>query len=75
MRRFVKLYRLNGAKGLVLYQKNAYVILMQAISGNPCTNTWALGSGVGRDRSGIPRLIPRTHRDLIRRGDIFTIRL
>jgi len=69
MRVFYKLARLQGRRGLVMYTKNCYVLTMQAVGGHRLHATHSLGMSVKRDRSGIPKIIPRVHRSRIRQGD------
>jgi hypothetical protein len=48
---------------------------MQAVAGMKIPSTQALGPGVARTRSGLPRVIPAVIRDRIRRGDTFLLRI
>jgi hypothetical protein len=48
---------------------------MQAVSDGPKAKTRDLGAIVGTTRDGLPRLIPRSDRERIRRGDVITLRL
>jgi len=76
VRFFHSLYRSQGIRGLVLYTKNAYILLMQAVAtGKRPHNARNLGSVVGLDRSGIPSVIPREHRRRIRSGDRQILRI
>jgi hypothetical protein len=74
VRTFHRIYRKQGTRGLILFTKNSYVLLMQAVAGTP-GSSWLLGHGVKMDRTGIPVSIPRQHRDLIRRGNTTIIRI
>lgn len=48
---------------------------MQAVGGHKAQNPRLLGVVVGRDRSGIPSVIPAEHRKRIRQGDRFILRM
>jgi hypothetical protein len=50
-------------------------LLQQSIGGHILPDTRPLKVTVGRSRSGIPRLIPRTHRMKILSGDVRVIKL
>jgi hypothetical protein len=65
----------NGQMALVLHLKVALFALYSYISGNPITSTYALGSGMRLDRSGLPLAWGPTIRRLIREGNIDYIRL
>lgn len=66
-----------GKKGLVLYLKTAQVMLQQGLSGSQLkANSRSIGkTGVSASSDGLPRVIPRFARELIRRGDLPTLRL
>lgn len=72
------LYVLSRKSGLaytVKYLKASTSLLMQAISGVPHKDTRELGCAISRTNKGLPRIIPRLHRDHIRKGNVFYIRL
>lgn len=75
MRVFHQLSRSQGRKGLVLYTKNCYVLTMQAVGGHRLHASHSLGMAVGRDRGGLPSIIPREHRRRIRQGDKTILRI
>lgn len=60
---------------MVLYLKAAQVLLQQSVGGQRLPDTRPLKAAVSRSRSGIPRLIPREHRLLIKAGSRREIRL
>jgi hypothetical protein len=74
MATFQRVYRHQGLRGLVILTKSLYVLTMQAMAGRQAAPQ-ALGPGVARSRSGLPRIIPRQHRARIRNGDRFLLRL
>lgn len=67
----------RGSRGLTLYLKVAHVLLMQGLPGSLMKpNSRDIGkTAVSTSRDGLPRLIPKRHRALIRRGDRTIIRL
>jgi len=69
MRCYTNILRTKGVKGLVLYTKSCNILLMQSVGGTRLHDSGQLGPRVARDRTGIPRVIPRAHRILIRQGD------
>nr|UJQ92446.1 MAG: putative RNA-dependent RNA polymerase [Mitoviridae sp.] len=73
----VHLARKNGVKGLVMYLKTAHVCLMQSLPGSVLRhNSREIGKvAVARCRDGLPRIIPRGSRRLIRKGHVGCIRL
>lgn len=76
IRFFHRLLKAQGVRGLVLYTKNAYILLMQSVAtGKRAHNARNLGSVVGQDRSGIPLVIPAEHRKRIRAGDRTLLRI
>lgn len=70
-----RLARKSGIKYLVLYLKASQVLLQQSIGGQKLPDTRPLKVAVSRSRSGLPRLIPREHRLLIKKMSRRTIRL
>nr|QDH87755.1 MAG: RNA-dependent RNA polymerase [Mitovirus sp.] len=75
VRFLVHLYRHGGTKFVVIYLKAATIILMQVVSGQvERFPPQSFGAAVARTRSGLPRLIPKAHRALIRGGSSFHIR-
>jgi len=75
MRGFYRLARLTGRRGLVLYTKNCYILTMQAVGGHRLHATHSLGMSVKRDRGGLPKFIPRVHRNRIRQGDTAILKM
>lgn len=75
IRMFHQLVRSQGRKGLALYTKNCYVLTMQTVGGHRLHASHSLGMAVGRDRGGLPSLIPREHRRRIRQGDKTILRI
>lgn len=75
LRRYSNLLRSQGRKGLVLYTKNCYVLTMQTVGGHRLHASQSLGAAVGRDRGGLPGIIPREHRRRIRQGDRALLRI
>lgn len=65
----------NGKVGLVKYLKVCSVCLQQCIGGHVLSDVGELGMRISRTNSGIPRIIPPFHRELIRQGDPTIIRL
>lgn len=70
-----KILRHNGQMALVLHLKVALFALYSYISGNPLTSTYALGSPMRLDRSGLPLAFGKTMRQIIRDGSLPHIRL
>jgi hypothetical protein len=64
-----------GPKGTVKYLKACYVLLMQAAGGMKIKSTQSLGIAVARSSDGLPRIIPRVQRGLIRSGNRKAIRI
>lgn len=71
---FLSLYKEQGAKGLVRYTKVCSIVLQQAAGGQRVYDLSSLGPRVARTSSGLPRVIPKAHRALIREGDTKAIR-
>jgi len=65
----------SGVKGLVLYLKTAQLLLMQSQAGMVIENPRILGAPVGRNRGGMPTIIPAHHRARIRMGDTALLRV
>jgi hypothetical protein len=74
-RRFWTLYRAQGPKGLVKYTKVCSIILQQAAGGQRIEDLSSIGPRVARTASGLPRIINKAHRALIRKGDPNVIRM
>jgi len=74
-RQVFQLIKHNGAKGLCLTLKVYAVTLQQAVGGHRVKDLTELKFRVSRTNKGIPRIIPRVHRDMISKGDISTIKL
>jgi hypothetical protein len=56
----------QGTKGLCLYLKVCSICLQQASSGHIVKDLTLLGCKVSRTRYGLPRIIPKSHRKIIR---------
>lgn len=65
----------QGPEGLVKFLKAAGVSLQQALGGHLERDAAKLGARISRTRSGLPRFIPVTYREMIRQGDPRAIRL
>lgn len=65
----------SGRPGLVLYLKACNVLLMQSTGGMILKGTRDLGVAVSRTSDGIPRIIPRVMRNMIRQGDRNALRI
>lgn len=65
----------NGQMALVLHLKVALFALYSYMSGNPLTSTYALGSPMRLDRSGLPLAFGLKMRQVIRDGSLPHIRL
>jgi hypothetical protein len=68
-------YKHQGVPGVVKRLKTTNVLLMQRLAGRPHGSAQSAGCGIARTRTGWPRLIPSVHRELLRKGDLATIRL
>jgi len=75
IRTMFDLTRKNGKVGLVKYLKVCSVCLQQCIGGHVLSDVGELGMRISRTDSGIPRIIPPYHRELIRQGRPEIIRL
>lgn len=60
-----KISQQQGIRGLVLYLKVAAVILQQASAGHKVPDLTLIGPRVKRNQSGLPRIIPASHRLVI----------
>lgn len=69
-----RLYQSGGIKLVVLYTKTCTILLMQAGQGMNVA-PHSLGCAVSRTRDGLPRLIPKLHRQRIRRGESWLFRV
>lgn len=56
----------QGVKGLTLHLKSSSIALQQSVSGYIIKDLTQVGPRVSRTRSGLPRLIPSSHRLIIR---------
>lgn len=74
VRKFHKVYRDQGARGLCIRTKSLYVLTQQAAAGMKISATQDLGPAVSRSKSGLPREIPVIHRQAIRKGDLLILR-
>jgi hypothetical protein len=63
-----RLYKSGGIKFVVLYTKACHILLMQSLGGMKVAPQ-LLGVAVSRNRHGIPRVIPRLHRQALKQGD------
>lgn len=72
------LYRLqkkNGLPYMVKFMKSAQSILMQSLGGQRLHNLNPLGLRLARTKAGLPRVIPVLHRQRLRDGHLWTVRL
>lgn len=69
------LRRNGGTRFLVIYLKACTSMLQQALGGQRLSSLNPFGSRPSRTGSGLPRIIPAPHRDRIRKGEVFAIRL
>lgn len=75
LREVVHLYRKSGVVFVVKYLKACQILLMQSVSESPDRAPGqAFGAAVARTRKGLPRIIPKAHRSLIRSGSKFHVR-
>lgn len=70
-----RISKTQGAPGLVKYLKVLYIITQQAAGGYKISDLSQIGPRVARTAGGLPRIILKSHRQGIRRGDPWTIRL
>jgi len=75
LRQIIYLRQKCGKVGLVKYLKVCSVCLQQCIGGHVLTDVGLLGMRISRTNTGIPRIIPPYHRELIRQGNPVIIRL
>jgi hypothetical protein len=75
LRDVVSIYRKSGMKFLVKYLKTCQLLLIQA-AGNqrPRFDSRYFGAAVSTTASGLPRIIPKTHRAFIRASSSFHIK-
>lgn len=57
-----RIYKHQGSRGLVLTLKSDFVLFQQAIAGYRISDSLSLGMRRRVSRSGLPRVIPKTHR-------------
>jgi len=69
VRAIVHIHKTQGMKGLVKYLKAMGVLIQQSIGGHILRDVGPLGPRVGRNRRGLPRLIPSQDRAQIRAGN------
>jgi hypothetical protein len=74
-RQYWRLRTTMGPKGTVKYLKACYVLTMQAVGGMKIKDPRSLGIAVSRSSDGLPRIIPRLQREMIRSGDPKAIRI
>jgi len=65
--------RLGGLKTLALYLKACQMLLMKYSAGDRVKNPRVFGVAVSL-RGGLPGVIPKDHRKMIRMGDLRVIR-
>jgi hypothetical protein len=63
-----RLAKFSGIKYLVTYLKACQVLLQQSIGGHKIQSTRPLKGAISRTKSGLPRIIPASHRIYIRMG-------
>jgi hypothetical protein len=72
----VRMYKKTGALGAQKYLSKCQLLLMQSISNSeslpPCLPT---SPRVATTKTGLPRMIPKEHRKMIRKGDQVIIQL
>jgi hypothetical protein len=71
----VAMRKSQGDRGLALYLKTSTVILMRYLGEEKRIQPRLVGAAVAQTRTGLPRLIPGSHRIRIRQGDRGVIRL
>lgn len=69
-----RMHRCQGARGLALFLKANNLILMRLLAGKKLGHSREAGVAVSVTRRGIPRWIPRIHRQRLLCGDVSTIR-
>jgi hypothetical protein len=74
LRKLSHYYIHNGRKGACLILKVYAVILQQSIGGHIVKDLGLLKFRVRRTRKGLPRIIPKVHREMINSGDTKIIR-
>jgi hypothetical protein len=74
MTRMYKILQKQGLPGLVKFQKACCVIIQQSIGGHRISDMTELGPRVSRSKSGLPRILPKSVRSSIMRGDETTIK-
>lgn len=74
--RLVYIRNRSGLKGLTLYLKGCFVLFQQSLGGHLTSDTAKVAKlRVSRNNSGLPRIIPRSLRYEIRRGNVRTMKL
>jgi hypothetical protein len=74
MTRMYRLFKKQGLPGLIKYQKACCVIIQQSIGGHIIDDMTPLGPRVSRSKGGLPRILPKSVRSLINKGDETTIK-
>jgi hypothetical protein len=69
-----RLYKSGGVKFVVIYTKACHILLLQSMGGMKVAPQH-LGVAVSRNRHGIPRIIPRLHRQALKQGDTKLLRI
>jgi hypothetical protein len=69
------MFKHQGAKGACLRLKVYAVLLQQSLGGYVVHDITGLKFRVSRTNRGLPRIIPRIHREMIRDGNVLIIRL
>jgi hypothetical protein len=71
-----RLYSKSSRKFVVLYLKTCHVLVMQSVGGYHVKDCQLIGGvRVSRTKRGLPRIIPKLHREEIRKGNVLYIKL
>jgi hypothetical protein len=70
-----RLVKTQGPRGACIYLKTCHVLLMQSMAQMVLHGSWELGCNVGRTACGLPRIIDRESRALLRSGDTRVLKL
>jgi len=63
----------GGRKTLAIYLKACQLLLMKYVAGDRVDNPRVFGAAVAL-RGGLPEIIPKDHRKMIRAGDLRVVR-
>jgi hypothetical protein len=66
IRRMQGILKTQGIKGLCLYLKVCSIYLQQALAGHRIEDSTLLKCKISRTRFGLPRIIPKSHRMILR---------